>query len=199
MTIKSISERWQRLLKSKLAPFELDSTFDLVRVLRPIGTTNHKYGTTVQAAVFQPDRRYRVEEFEAHLPTPPAPRPVTYTPASADPGSIVARARQYISRIPGAISGSGGHDATFHVACVLVLGFGLSVEDAFPLLAEWNATCAPPWSERDLLRKLREADKQAGERSYLLREQRDDYGSDAHAANLPVFDRLVPAQSEAWL
>lgn len=31
--IKGISERWQRLLKAKLAPYDLDSTFDLVRVL----------------------------------------------------------------------------------------------------------------------------------------------------------------------
>jgi hypothetical protein len=184
--IKSISERWQRLLKTKLAPYELDSTFDLVRVLRPIGTTNHKYGTTVQAIVFQPGRRYRVEDFEAHLPAPQAPRPVSYTPVSgADPGSIVARARQYVARIPGAISGSGGHDATFHTVCVLVLGFGLSVDDAFPLLAEWNQTCAPPWSERELRHKLADADKQPGERGCLLREQIEP------AADAPYITRLV--------
>ena len=80
--IKSLSERWQRLLKSKLTPYDLDSTFDLVRVLRPIGTTNHKYGSTVSALVFEPERRYRGQEFEEHLPAPPTPRPISYTPPS---------------------------------------------------------------------------------------------------------------------
>jgi hypothetical protein len=103
--IKSLSERWQRLLKTKLAPYDLDSTFDLVRVLRPIGTTNHKYGTVVQALEFHPERRYSVEEIEAHLPPQEPPRPIAYTPASgADPDSVISRARAYIAKIPGAVS-----------------------------------------------------------------------------------------------
>jgi hypothetical protein len=186
--IKSISERWQRLLKTKLAPYELDSTFDLVRVLRPVATTNHKYGTIVQALVFQPGRRYAVEELEAQLPPPPAPRPVSYAPPSAaDPGSIVSRARQYIGKIPGAVSGSGGHDATFHVVCVLVLGFGLPVDDAFSILAEWNETCAPPWNERDLRHKLADAAKQPGERGYLLHGQQEPPAR----PDAPTITRLV--------
>jgi hypothetical protein len=193
--IKSISERWQRLLKTKLVPYDLDSTFDLVRVLRPIGTTNHKYGSTVRALVFEPGRRYRVEDFEQHLPAPPAPQPSTYTPpSSSDTWNVVERARRYLTTIPGAVSGQGGHDATFHVACCLILGFALSADDAFRLLAEWNASCRPPWPERDLLHKLRDAAKQPGERGYLLRGQQE-----APATNLPVLDRLVPTQSEAWL
>ena len=66
--IKRTSKQWQRLLKAKLCPFELDSTFDLVRVLRPIGTTNKQERTPVSALVFQPDRRYRIEEIERYLP-----------------------------------------------------------------------------------------------------------------------------------
>ena len=44
--------------------------------------------------------------------------------------SIHDRARAYLARIPGAVSGAGGHKATFHVACVLVHDFGLSIEEA---------------------------------------------------------------------
>jgi putative DNA primase/helicase len=168
--IKTISTRWQRLLKAKLAPYDLDSTFDLVRVLRPIGTTNHKYGTTVKALIFDPQRRYRLEDFDQHLPPPPAPPPVTYRPFDANPNSIISRARAYVGKIPGAVSGQNGHDATFHVACVLVCGFGLSVDDAFPILAEWNQTCQPPWSEEELRHKLDGAQRQDGERGYLLRD-----------------------------
>jgi hypothetical protein len=167
--IKNTSTRWQRLLEAKLAPYDLDSTFDLVRVLRPVGTVNKKYGTTVSCLQFHPERRYSVEEIEAHLPPQEPPRPIAYTPASgADPYSVISRARAYIATIPGAVSGQGGHDVTFHVACCLILGFGLSVDDAFPILMDWNQSCQPPWSERDLLHKLQSADQRPSERGYLL-------------------------------
>jgi hypothetical protein len=50
------------------------------------------------------------------------------------------RARAYIAKMPGAISGAGGHDQTFAVACALVK-FGLSPDDAWPLLLEYNQRC----------------------------------------------------------
>jgi hypothetical protein len=166
--IKRISERWQRLLKAKLAPYDLDSTFDLVRVLRPISTTNHKYGTTVKELVFDPGRRYGLEDFERHLPPPPPPPPIAHRPTGANPDSVVERARAYVGRIPGAVSGQGGHNATFHVACCLILGFGLSVNDAFPILTDWNQSCVPPWTEADLMHKLDGANAMPGERGHLL-------------------------------
>jgi hypothetical protein len=185
--IKSISERWQRLLKAKLAPFDLDSTFDLVRVLRPIGTTNHKYGTTVSAMLFEPGRRYRVEDFEQHLPAPPAQRPVAYRPIIADHNSVMGRAQAYLAKLPGAIAGQGGHDSTFRAACILIEGFGLSVDDAFPLLAEWNVTCQPPWTERDLRHKLESADARAANRGHMLVD------SPAVSSSGVNIDRLVLA------
>jgi hypothetical protein len=190
--IKSISTRWQRLLKAMMAPYEVDSTFDLVRVLRPVGTINYKYRTAVLALEFNPERRYTVEDIEAQLPAPPPP--VKFTPISGiDATSVVGRARAYIAKIPGAISGQNGHDATFHVACVLVGGFALSVDEALPLLSEWNATCEPPWSDRELLHKLQGAVQRTDERGYLLGAQM------APTVYLPAVNRLVLAQSEAWL
>lgn len=186
--IKAISVSWQRLIKQKLVPFEMDSTFDLVRVLRPVGTTNHKYETTVQYLLFKPDCRHRLEDFETHLPKPePTPPSVVYFPPSGfDSEGVVERARRYISKIPGAIAGQGGHATTFHVACVLVLGFGLSVDTAIPILAEWNETCHPSWSERELIHKLQNADNQSGERGYMLREQ----------SELPIVRRLIRDDSK---
>jgi hypothetical protein len=35
------------------------------------------------------------------------------------------QARRYISAIPGAVSGSGGHNQTYVAACALVHGFAL--------------------------------------------------------------------------
>jgi len=80
------------------------------------------------------------------------------------PIDLVERARRYVGKMPAAVSGGGGHNATFHVACVLVQGFGLSVEQAWPLFAEFNQRCEPPWSEKELRHKLAGADKQASPR-----------------------------------
>src|SRR2546421_194248 len=46
--------------------------------------------------------------------------------------------RVHIARCPPAISGQRGHDATYHVAAILVWGFALSEAEALMLLQEWN-------------------------------------------------------------
>jgi putative DNA primase/helicase len=74
-----------------------------------------------------------------------------------DSSSIIARARAYIAKMPPAIQGQGGDAATFNVAIKLVHGFGLTEEEAKPLMLEYNARCIPPWDEKDLLNKLRRA------------------------------------------
>ena len=81
--------------------------------------------------------------------------------------AVVDRARKYVAKMPVSVSGSGGHNAAFHVACTLCLGFGLSDGDALALMQEWNAGCQPPWSERDLRHKVEQALKQPGDRGYL--------------------------------
>lgn len=66
-------------------------------------------------------------------------------------------ARAYLAKLPPAISGTGGHDATFRAACCLVR-FGLSDAEAAVLLTEWNRThCNPPWTEKELAHKLSDA------------------------------------------
>jgi hypothetical protein len=59
----------------------------------------------------------------------------------------------YIRRIR-AVSGEGGHNATFRAACKL-RDAGLSENEAFQVLSDWNETNAlPPWSVRELLHKI---------------------------------------------
>jgi len=84
--------------------------------------------------------------------------------------TIPDRARKYVEKMEAAVSGSGGHNATFHVACVLVHGFGLSQAEAMPILSDYNLRCTPPWSERELLYKLNSADRAVHEqpRGHLL-------------------------------
>lgn len=74
-------------------------------------------------------------------------------------GNAVWRARGYLAHIEGAIAGRHGHDRTYRVACVLIIKFGLTLEQAWPLFLEWNEVCEPPWSEKELLHKLQDAQK----------------------------------------
>lgn len=96
-------------------------------------------------------------------PPPPALNGHSFT----SDASVLERARKYLTRVPPAVSGLGGHNATFYAACVLVIGFVLSESDALALLSEWNQTCEPPWTERELRHKVNQAMKQTGERGYL--------------------------------
>ena len=43
----------------------------------------------------------------------------------ADEAAVIKRARKYVAKLPPSVSGSGGHNAAFHAACSLVLGFRL--------------------------------------------------------------------------
>jgi hypothetical protein len=56
-----------------------------------------------------------------------------------------------------AVSGNGGHNATFRAACTL-RDAGLTPEEALAELVVWNQTNAdPPWSPRELLHKVKSA------------------------------------------
>lgn len=69
------------------------------------------------------------------------------------------RCRRYISRIEGAVSGQGGHNKTFRVACKIAefMQPYMTAEQAMPLMREYNERCEPIWAEHDLLHKLTDA------------------------------------------
>jgi putative DNA primase/helicase len=68
-----------------------------------------------------------------------------------------ARPAAYLAKIPPAVAGQRGHDRTFHVACVLVQGFDLTIDEARPIFHQWNLGCIPPWSPAELEHKLHDA------------------------------------------
>lgn len=90
-----------------------------------------------------------------------------------DQQRTLERARKYIAKMPPAISGQRGHDATFAAACVLVVDFALSVGEAYPLLVEYSERCEPPWTDQELLHKLKSANEKPGERGRLLHASKD--------------------------
>ena len=67
------------------------------------------------------------------------------------------RAALWLSKVPPAISGQSGHSATYTAAVGLVHGFQLSEADSLALLSNWNQSCQPPWTDRELIHKIREA------------------------------------------
>lgn len=83
------------------------------------------------------------------------------------------RASAYLAAMPPAVAGQSGHNATYSAATALVHGFELSQSDAFRLLAsEYNPRCEPPWSEKELVHKIKSAANQphSKPRGWLLSE-----------------------------
>jgi hypothetical protein len=68
-----------------------------------------------------------------------------------------------MSKVDPAIEGQGGDEHTFKVACRLVRGFGLTDSDALDLMRDWNQTCVPPWTDRELQAKVAAAVKYGAE------------------------------------
>lgn len=86
---------------------------------------------------------------------------------------VAERARRYVANMPAAISGSGGHAATYKVAAVLARGFLLEESIAWDILAgDYNPRCEPAWSEADLRRKLDQATRADRVRDGWLLEAR---------------------------
>jgi len=67
------------------------------------------------------------------------------------------QAERYMKSVPPAISGAGGHNATLWAARCAVVGFGLDDADALAILEDWNRDCQPPWSDKELRHKVKEA------------------------------------------
>ena len=104
------------------------------------------------------------------------------------------RARAYVATIPGAVSGDGGHNVTYNVACHLVRGFSLDDGTVRALLGEWNATCDPPWSDRELDHKIAEAKKSTRADGYLLTDtipSREPEPRSAATSSVEPWDRTL--------
>ena len=105
------------------------------------------------------DSRGPMTQFNPNWFTRPRPkiRPIQIRTENAS--EAFERCRRYIDRIEGAISGNNGHRTTFRVACKIAefLGEHLTVEQAMPIMREYNQRCEPPWSEAELLHKVSDA------------------------------------------
>jgi KaiC/GvpD/RAD55 family RecA-like ATPase len=81
---------------------------------------------------------------------------------------LVERAARYLAKMDASVSGSAGHNTAWRAACAMIHGFNLSATQALLLLSsDWNARCKPPWSQKELLHKVKQASEAPGQRGYL--------------------------------
>lgn len=73
------------------------------------------------------------------------------------PLSPYERASRYAAAMPPAIAGTGGHSQTFALAVALAHGFNLSEAETTILMMGYNMKCSPPWNERELKHKIKDA------------------------------------------
>jgi hypothetical protein len=91
----------------------------------------------------------------------PEPEPIVLRPRHERNVSYdkrVQRARAYLYTMAPAISGAGGHAATWRAANAMVRGFSLDPDDALALLVqEFNPRCQPEWTIGELKHKVAQA------------------------------------------
>ena len=147
----------EALQKQLALEFGTDATAtSAAQMTRLVGSWNHKYAppTLVTIEYRDPDRAYAPDDFPSVRPLKRQDPPHRSMVGS---GSVLSRARRYAAALPPAIARSHGDVRTFRVCCRLVRGFALSDAEALDVLREWNRRCEPPWSEPELLAKLRHA------------------------------------------
>ena len=100
---------------------------------------------------------------------------------------VESRALAYLDKLPPAISGNGGHAATYTAATVLVHGFEIEPERALTLLLDhYNPRCEPPWTEKEFRHKVTSAATKPHNqpRGWLLNQEQEqpiDTGVDISA------------------
>jgi hypothetical protein len=83
----------------------------------------------------------------------------------------VERALAYVAKIDGVAKGGGRSAKVFEVACILVVDFFLSDEEALAVLAVYNQRVQPPYDENGLLHKIRSARAKGGDWGCKLRRR----------------------------
>jgi hypothetical protein len=110
--------------------------------------------------------------------------------------AVVEHARHYVLLCDRSLSGHGGHNQLYRVACVLVDKFHLSLTQAWQLLLEFNDRCQPPWSKGELIHKLADAFKVVG----VFYDEPDlmvQLPFETCAANFDDGDFIIPTASTA--
>ncbi len=153
--IKDLSS-WTQLQKRLIVTLDFDKAIhDPARIMRLPGFSNLKPPVALSEVLSaEPTRIYDIRDLEENLygeileePAPTENKPVV-TPNLVVP-NIEGRASNYAAAWPGEPEGLRNQKAYIHSA-QLVNDFSLSIEDAWPLLEQWNLKNTPPLPETEL-------------------------------------------------
>ncbi len=117
-------------------------TVDLYRWMRPPETPLSELPAWLQALVKAED---------------PPPRVPVGDVVEVSLERRIERARAYLERVDPAIQGQDGSTRTLVAAAHVALGFMLPTDHALAAMRDWNQRCQPPWSDRELKRKIDQA------------------------------------------
>jgi len=148
-----------------------------------------------------------VDPAESRRTTTPAPsangthkRPGPTPRASG--ASPAQRARAYLKKIPDSVQGDHGSNPCFYAACLLVIDFDLSEEEAWPLLVEYSeAKGHPPSGEAELRHKLADALKKRAEDPGRVGRNLREGRREANGVNRHVRERNTyqgEEKGDAW-
>lgn len=140
---------------------------DLPRVMRLPGFYHRKDPNNIflVTVVTQNKEKYSLTQLKTSFPK----IEVTKATGNSIKGTHV-EVSKFIARLEGAVQGEAGDSRTFQVACHLVRGFNLPIEEALEYFKKYNEKCIPQWSESDLIKKLENAKKYgSGEFGELLK------------------------------
>ncbi|MEM6852910.1 MAG: AAA family ATPase [Planctomycetota bacterium] len=156
---------------------------DAPRVMRLPGTINRKYDHAPRCEVVEiTGEVFDAEDIVMRLPDSSlqtvisddaTPAPLTHT----TPTDAAGRAAAYVESMPPAISGERGHDRLMAAVRCVYDGFDLPRTAAKIIITQnFNPTCTPPWSDREIEHKLDEVEKVPGKhpRGWLLNASRPD-------------------------
>ena len=84
--------------------------------------------------------------------------PLIHSDGLPDDQSRIARASQYVAKMPVSIQGQDGSSKLYAAANAVAHGFALDEASSFDVLwNHFNPLCLPPWSEREIQHKIADA------------------------------------------
>jgi hypothetical protein len=152
---KGVSESW------KIDGFDLKGNGHIVW---PPSVVRHDEGSFWKYEFVLGDENTEPLPFPAHHFKKPEHRELsTNIEANVDRLRMISKAMAYAATMAPSVAGSGGDHALYRFACHMVRnppnGFGLMIEEAWPIALMFNQRCSPPWNENIIRRKLCEAKK----------------------------------------
>lgn len=186
------------------------------RVEKPLANSSNKIGKKIDVrgdagqVVFvggvHPETRHRywwmqghspddlsIAPFPWHLIPPPPPKMQRSENQFSSGNQAEERCIKYFASLPPAVSGSGGHNATFAAACV-ARRFGLDESGMWRVMDWYNSRkCDPQWSENAIRHKIRQAINKVdgeGRAGEMLRNSNDSIGEAWPTIVTPTIDQI---------